>query len=388
MRIHAMPDLRAVIRGARAAARMTQADLGMRCGYSRSVISRIETGQVTPGWVTVARLAGILDISPEALGLTRPGGDERTSSPGSNAATKVPLRQAANEEDAVRRRQLLALTGQAAVLAVGSALPAAASRAQQAGPQLSALEEALLYGPPPPAEHEPTPQGVTRVVAAARSDLAVGNYTQLAQTLPRSLALAESANSPAALAALYNVATRTAIKAGNDQLVATAADRALLAARATGDALLVAEAHRMVSAGYRRHGHHARAVEIATRAADQLVVDRTASQAAKLSPLGNLYATAAYTAAMAGDRPSAYELLGHARAMAQNLGPDQDAGGWFGPRQVALHEVSVHHQLGNPAAAVAAARSIDVRGLPRERAARLYTDLARAYASWGRPEGC
>ncbi|UNZ21333.1 helix-turn-helix transcriptional regulator [Streptomyces sp. 891-h] len=50
-------DLGRVVRAARAAAGLTQVELGHRCGYSHSVISRIENGHVTPVWPTVTRLA-------------------------------------------------------------------------------------------------------------------------------------------------------------------------------------------------------------------------------------------------------------------------------------------------------------------------------------------
>jgi hypothetical protein len=57
-------------------------------------------------------------------------------------------------------------------------------------------------------------------------------------------------------------------------------------------------------------------------------------------------------------------------------------------RHAALYEVSVHQRLGDPAAAVGAARGIDTKGLSGERTARLYIDVARSYADWGRPRQC
>ncbi|MGP3969908.1 hypothetical protein [Streptomyces sp. 6N223] len=64
---------------------------------------------------------------------------------------------------------------------------------------------------------------------------------------------------------------------------------------------------------------------------------------------------------------------------------DQDG---FTTRHAALYEVSVHQRLGDPAAAVGAARGIDTKGLGGERTARLYIDVARSYADWGRPRQC
>ncbi|MCW2874997.1 hypothetical protein [Actinacidiphila oryziradicis] len=61
----------------------------------------------------------------------------------------------------------------------------------------------------------------------------------------------------------------------------------------------------MVSSAWRRQGHLARATDIAVQAAQQLAADHTAAKDERLSVQGNLYATAAYTAAKQGDRHAA-----------------------------------------------------------------------------------
>ncbi|MGW7518709.1 helix-turn-helix domain-containing protein [Streptomyces sp. NPDC054796] len=390
------PDLGAVVRAARAAARMTQTQLGLKCGYSHSAISRIETGQVTPDWHTVRTLATVLRIPPEALGMPRTGGSPPLPPHWGADPTRVPGRgDFEAPEDAVRRRKLLALTGQAAAAtALAGVLPApSAAAAPGRDPDLSALEQALVHGTPQP-DIEPTAVARQRAVAAARRALAAGDYLQLAADLPRHLALAdatEGEQGASTRSALYSIAARAAIKSGDDPLVLLAADRALLHARACGDAVALAEARRMLSSGYRRHDRHDRALDTIVRAADDLAADRTAPAPTRLSELGNLYATAAYTAAKAGDGPTARELLDSARATAARLTTTPavqgtpGGAGWFGPRQVALHEVSVHHILGDPGAALACARRVDPRGLPRERAARLFLDTARAHLAAGRP---
>ncbi|GAA2317728.1 hypothetical protein GCM10010376_40690 [Streptomyces violaceusniger] len=187
---------------------------------------------------------------------------------------------------------------------------------------------------------------------------------------------------------MYAIAARVAIKAGDDHLLIVAADRAVQAARDGGHALALAEAHRMVSSGYRRAGRYDRAAQVAVRAADELASARDVPAGARASAQGQLLARAAYTAAKGADRSGAMELLARAGAVAGRSADEQTAGGWFGPRQVILHEVSVHQVLSAPDKAVAAARRVDPRGLPLERVARLGLDVARAYNDWGRPEEC
>ncbi|NSC22964.1 helix-turn-helix transcriptional regulator [Streptomyces albus subsp. chlorinus] len=389
-------DLGKVVRAARAAAGLTQVELGRRCGYSHSVISRIENGHVTPDWPTVARLATELHVAPEHLGLIHSGAPARTGAAGAPEATSLPSHPTAVDgEDAVRRRHMLTLSGSAAAAVVVGPLhtpvDAATRSAAAASIDLSGLEDALLYGPPPTAE-EPTAAGVSRTVARAREALHAGAYRQLVAALPQQLALAEAlaqgGEHPEGLSALYAIAARAAIKASDDRLLVVAADRAVQAARAGGHVLALAEACRMVSSGYRRAGRYDRAVQVAARAADELASDRNAPPAARASAQGQLLATAAYTAAKSEDSQSARELLAQAAVCANRTTEERTGTGWFGPRQVALHEVSVLQVLGDPPGAITAARRVETRGMPPERAARLGLDVARAFADWGRPEDC
>ncbi|MET9862115.1 XRE family transcriptional regulator [Streptomyces smyrnaeus] len=257
---------------------------------------------------------------------------------------------------------------------------------------MSGLEDAVLYGPPS-ATGTPTAAGVSRAVAQARAALNAGAYRQLAAALPQQLALADAlareGEVPEGLSTLYATAARAAIKAGDDRLLAVAADRAVQTAREGGHALALAEAYRMVSSSYRRAGRYDRAVQVAVRAADELASDRSAAAAAaRASVQGQLLATAAYTAAKNEDREGARDMLAQAGAAADRTCAELTGHAWFGPRQVALHEVSVRQVLGDPPGAVAAARRVDTRGMPPERAARLGLDVARAYAHWGKSGGC
>jgi hypothetical protein len=105
-----------------------------------------------------------------------------------------------------------------------------------------------------------------------------------------------------------------------------------------------------------------------------------------------LIQAAGYTAAKAGDRATRRELTGEAAAIAARLGGGtllRDHGGGFGAHTVNLHRISGENSLGEPGAALAAARAVHPGSLPSvERVARYYTDTARAYAQAGRRAQC
>ncbi|MGW1144410.1 hypothetical protein ACWD6I_04965 [Streptomyces sp. NPDC002454] len=146
----------------------------------------------------------------------------------------------------------------------------------------------------------------------------------------------------------------------------------------------------MVSSSWRRQGHYARATEVAVAAAQRLTEDHIAPETERLSVQGNLYATAAYTAAKQGDRHAARELITEAESKAVRLGHDGQSGtAFFGPSQVLLHRISLSHLLGDAGRAIEHAREVDVRRLPTpERQARYWIDVARSFEQWSKPDRC
>lgn len=295
----------------------------------------------------------------------------------------------------MRRRELLAtLTGAATGAVLGSPADAHAS----ARPSLSGLEDLLLHRIHGQAlAVDPTPATVAATVNVSREDFSACRYDTLACALPARIALAQALGTHghpeqavSAVAELYTTATRLCIKLGEDGLAGVTADRALTAALGGADALTVAEAHRMVSSAWRRQGHHARATDVAVTAAQELAVDRTTDATERLSVQGNLYATAAYTAAKRGDRHTAQALITEAEAAAAQLGHDALLRGTaFGPSQVLLHQVSISHLLGDAGQAIEHARRIDPAALPTaERQARYWIDVARAFDQWAKPDRC
>lgn len=332
----------AIVRLARRAADLTQTQLGTATGYTAASISRMERGkQPMRDMLLLTRIAEVLNIPPQLLGLAArhaappgPVGVPRPLAGGTRVAGRGVRDVFGDEgegEDRVRRRNLLAgIAG----TATGTVLGGTSAAHAGARPALTGLEDLLLHRGGTPAG-EPTRTTVTAAVDASRRDFGTCRYDTLARALPSRIALAQSfgrehpdrqGQSATAVAELYSIATRLCIKLGEDGLAAVTADRALTAALSGAGALTVAEAHRMVSSSWRRQGHYARATDVAVTAAQQLAADRTTPEPQRLSVQGNLYATAAYTAAKQGDRQAAHTLIAEAQATARRLGADQPCG--------------------------------------------------------------
>ncbi|MFF2812865.1 XRE family transcriptional regulator [Streptomyces sp. NPDC058000] len=290
------------------------------------------------------------------------------------------------EGDEVRRRELLAAAA-AVFTPLAGASPAQANT-------LTPLEDLLLYGTAAaPSGGDISAAGVAAAVKQSRAHFRAARYDTLARTLPGQIARAQTLE-PAEVAAtavadLYNIAARLCIKLGEDGLVAITADRAMNSARAGGDALTIAEAHRMVSSAWRRQGHLARATDIAVRAAQDLRADRSAPEPERLAGGSTLLATAAYTAAKSGDRASATALIAEAAETARagrTVPQDRiDAG----LQQVLLHQLSVHYLLGDAGQAIDLVKTIAPTTLPTaERQGRFFIDVARCFEQWGKPQHC
>ncbi|MFG2227663.1 helix-turn-helix domain-containing protein [Streptomyces sp. NPDC048644] len=393
-------DLRAIIRLARRAADMTLADLGRAVGYTASSLSRMENGKQPLGDAGfLRRVAGVLDIAPHLLGLEpqpqQVMAGAKPALPGPGRA-RVTAQSLGEETEEMRRRNLL--VGLAATTVTALASPPA-SAAVQPRRNLTGLEDLLLYRWPPaaPAGMDPTVATVTAAVESSRDEFGAARYDRLARALPARITLAHelgAAGHPeraaTAVAEMYNTATRLCIKLEEDELSAVTADRALTAALNGADPLTIAESYRMVSSAWRRAGHLDRATEVLLHAAQQLSTAPVPVEAERLSVQGNLYATAAYTAAKAGDRDTALQLIAEADATAGRLGCDTTLhGAVFGPSQVLLHQISICQLLGDAGQAITHARSVNAGRLPNaERRARYWTDVARAFDQWRKPEQC
>lgn len=357
-------DIGAVIRGARAAARLTQTQLGCEIGYSGSAVSRLESGQLRPDWDTVAKISTVLNIDPARLGLT-------------------------NQEDAVRRRSLFAGAAGVGIALTTGMPPATASPAPVADP--AAGLEAALFAPRPA---EPVAAArLAKGLAAARADFTAARYAALGEHLPPLLAAAEATRdaatgrareqAQAAVARGYVLATELAFKQHSDIAWATA-DRALTAARASGDPVVIGEAARVLGITMRRAGRTGAAVDLLRQTAAQLEAEQSPEENAVAA---TLLLTAAYTAACGERRGEALDLLGQAGTMVDRLSaaPSRTLFTVDASRvQVDSYWVSVHNALGMPDEGVSAAnRLATVRWSSAERQARAATDVARMWHRLG-----
>jgi len=68
-------DIGSILRGARCAARLTQAQVGQACGYSASAVSRIESGRMRLDYAALVQFAAFLNVPLDRLTATPvPGG--------------------------------------------------------------------------------------------------------------------------------------------------------------------------------------------------------------------------------------------------------------------------------------------------------------------------
>ncbi|GAA2838849.1 hypothetical protein GCM10010505_72420 [Kitasatospora aburaviensis] len=335
------------------------------------------------------RLAQVLRCElNELMALPQPASERPRSRPRKSTSVTLTSSSAAEEDD-VRRRPFLTLAAAALFTPVAGQQ---AAHAETTSP-LAGLEDLLLYGTGrvPAPRSEPTHESVTASLLTSHREFKAAQYDALAEALPSRIAAAQMVGSTEEralnVAQLYNLAVRLCIKIGDNNLVAITADRALTAARDGGDPLVVAEAQRMVSSAWRRQGSLARATDIVVVAAEDLLVDTTVPESARLAARGDLYATAAYTAAKTGDRAYSHSLI---REAADSAAAASRASGLMdGVQGIALHELSVHYELGDAGRAIELASTINPTALPTaERQARFFTDVARAFDQWGKPEQC
>ncbi|MBB4891567.1 DNA-binding XRE family transcriptional regulator [Streptomyces olivoverticillatus] len=395
-------DLGLLIRSRRHARRprMTQAALGALIGYSESWVCRVEKGDLVPPWDTVARIADVLGIAPMELmkaahpperSVTRV---EATGDPRAFPAATVTTAVSGDREDGtVRRRQFLAgAVGISAATVSGTPTEAAARRLVTADPS-SALEAALFQ---PPGAAPVSLALLGPALRAARGDFRRARYAKLGAGLPGLLATAEVTRDTLAgrdretasgmVARAYSLACELAIKTRSGTAW-VAADRALTAARVSGQAAPLGEAARVLAVTMRQAGRAHAALEVLSDACRTLAdLDEPQAQGTRAA----LLLTAAYTAAQTGDRGGALDLAGEAAEAGGRLAYGSEADHFTlqaTPEQCAAFHISIFNALGTPDDGVGYARRIDPAVFPTaERRARFWTDTARMWHQIGRPQ--
>jgi transcriptional regulator with XRE-family HTH domain len=389
-----------IVRAARQRAGLTLADLGRRCGYSASQISRYERGvQPLTDIAVLRRFAEALQIPPQAFGLTPMRDGSRHADHkerASDSAGPIVGRDFGREDgdDPVRRRELLAgAAGLASAAALG--IPAGGRAKAPADPRAGL--ESLLYGQAAAAPVSATT--LRAAVTQARADFQTARYDRLAISLPglvgaaaatrQAVGLQEQAAANTLLAEAYITAANFMVKLNDDPLALTLADRALQAANAGDDPLTAADAHRAVATVLRRTGRRATARDLLISAAHDIEPAGHTS-VGQLSVYGTLLAVAAYTAAVDGDRHMASEFIGEAKTAATRLGQDANYRFTaFGPTNVTLYQISIAQVLGDNGTAIEHARTLRPAAIPTaERQGRYWIDVARAYHQWRKPVHC
>ena len=184
------------------------------------------------------------------------------------------------------------------------------------------------------------------------------------------------------LALLGHLGQEVLARLGEPDLSWIAANHSVHAAERVADpALLGASAWRVCHAVLRVDDVeevHA----VATSAVRELAPRLGDPSPAILSVYGGLHLVGAVAAARAGDQPTARRFLDQARATARRLGIDRnDFWMTFGPTNVAMHDVAVLIEAGDPGGALRRGLGVDVSGLASlERQATHHVQLAHAYA--------
>ncbi|HEX8630245.1 MAG TPA: helix-turn-helix transcriptional regulator [Catenuloplanes sp.] len=159
-----------------------------------------------------------------------------------------------------------------------------------------------------------------------------------------------------------------------------AADRAIAAAEASGDPLLMAEGAFRLTLVFQADRRHEQAAATARTAVEALQPLVDGDELPAIAIQGALRLQLAIVAARQNDVDRAYEEMRLARQAGERLGDGRnDYHTEFGPTNVSLHEISVAVELGDAGTALGVASRMDASALSPERQARLLIDVARAH---------
>jgi transcriptional regulator with XRE-family HTH domain len=206
----------------------------------------------------------------------------------------------------------------------------------------------------------------------------LGGLDVAARTLPRDDGLALRLSVHA-----YNAASSVCKTFGDPGLAVLCADRAVQAARAVDEPLLVAAAAYRLANVYLCAGDLPEAHEIALSGASVVEPAMDASRA-QLATAGGLLLTAAVARARQQDARGAWELICEAERISGRLGSEHiGLHTIFGPTSVAIYAVAVAAELGDGRDVVRRAGGIDLVRLPPgllERRSHFLIEVARGHS--------
>ena len=372
----------------------SQTQIGIACVLPQGKVSAIIHGiQLVEKLDVFQRIAdglGLPDPARTSLGLAP------RHPPASPASGLFTLDKGdRQEDDPVRRRTFVGLTGATMVSAILDGIPQPSPPADT-----EALASVLTGQAADTAEPEPVP-GIKALATAAghaRRQYQQCLYSGLIPRLPVLLGRLDTAcqlldgddqlRAFALSADVHHVAAGLLLKLDDRGLAAVAADRSMRAALASQDPVTIGASARIIAHTLMDGGHLSAAITTASSHAQRLDHDIAAHTPESLSVYGSLLLRGAVAAAQHDQRATAYELLAEADDAAQRLGIDGNLR-WtaFGPVNARQHRVNIAVTLGDAGTAVDVARGIDLSAITvTERKANLLIDTARAFLQWGRHE--
>ena len=386
----------------------SQTQIGIACvlpqGKVSDIIRGVQQVEKLEVFERIANGLGLPDPARISLGLApRHPGSPQAISPGDTSAPQVPSASGLftldegdrQEDDPVRRRTFVGLTGATMASAILDGIPRTRPPADA-----EALAPVLTGHTVDPAALEAPPdiRALARAADDARRQYQACRYTDLIPRLSGLLGRLgaacqlldgdEQLRAFALSADVHHVAAGLLLKLDDRGLAAVAADRSMRAALASQDPVTVGASARIITHTLMGGGHLAAAITTASSHAQRLDHDIAAHTPESLSVYGALLLRGAVAAAQRDQRDTAYELLAEADAAAQRLGVDGNLR-WtaFGPVNARQHRVNIAVTLGDAGTAVDVARGIDLAAITvTERKASLLIDTARAFLQWGRHE--
>ena len=372
----------------------SQTQIGIACGMSQGKISAIMRGiQQVEKLEVFERIADGLHLpDPARISLGLAARHPQAPSASGLSTLDEGDRQ---EDDPVRRRTFVGLTGATMVSAILDGIPQPSPPADA-----EALASVLTGHSVEAAEPEAAPDIAALTAAAdnARRQYQACRYSGLIPRLPGLLSRLDTAcqrldgddqlRAFTLSADVHHVAAGLLLKLDDRGLASVAADRSMRAALASQDPVTIAASARIITHTLMDGHHLAAAITTASGYAQRLDHDIATHSPESLSVYGSLLLRGAVAAAQHDKRATAYEFLAEADDAAQRLGTDGNLR-WtaFGPVNARQHQVNIAVTLGDAGTAVDVARSIDLSAIPvTERKASLLIDTARAFLQWGRHE--
>ena len=380
----------------------SQTQIGIACvmpqGKVSDIISGIQQVEKLEVFDRIADGLGLPDPARISLGLA-PRGPSRIR-------PEIPVVSSASglftldegdsqEDDPVRRRTFVGLTGATMVSAIldGIPRPRPPADAEALAPVLTgySVDPAALEVPPDIRALTTAADDARRQYQACRYSDLIPLLSGLLGRLGAACQLLDGDDQLRAFtlsADAHHVAAGLLLKLDDRGLAAVAADRSMRAALASQDPVTVGASARIITHTLMNGGHLAAAVTTASSQAQRLDHDIAAHTPESLSVYGSLLLRGAIAAAQHDQRDTAYELLTEADDAARRLGVDGNLR-WtaFGPVNARQHRVNIAVTLGDAGTAVDVARGIDLRAITvTERKASLLIDTARAFLQWGRHE--